>query len=56
MAPEVWENKNGYKGELADIFSAGAALFEMVVGNIAFGDAQSSNEYYKLITDKNKHQ
>ena len=41
MAPEVWENKNGYNGELADIFSAGAALFEMVVGNIAFENAQS---------------
>ena len=47
-APEIEEGK-GYKGHLADIFSLGVLLFNLVTGVTAFATSKSSDKLYKFI-------
>lgn len=52
-APEINMDKH-YCGDKADIFSAAVCLFVMVVGNIPFRIASSSDPYFKLLSKKDK--
>ncbi len=52
-APEINMEKT-YRGDKADLFSSAVCLFVMVVGNIPFRIASSSDPYFKLLSKKNK--
>ena len=50
------KNGKGYQGDLADIFSAGSTLFEMVVGDMAFETSSADDRNYKLISNEKMHE
>ena len=47
-APEIHLNRE-YNGVKADIFSLGASLFVLVVGNLGFSRARIDDKYYRCI-------
>ena len=51
MAPEIHQ-KQPYKGELVDVFSAAVCLFIMVSGTPPFNEARKEEFYYKFICAK----
>ena len=46
MAPEI-HNKEGYKGQTVDMFSAAIILFVMVAQHQPFGQANEDDKFYK---------
>ena len=52
MAPEIYDN-NGYKTEIADIFSAGVILFVMCTSFTPFMKANKYDMYYSKIMQGN---
>ena len=49
--PEMWEKEKFY-GHKADIFSLGVILLNLAAGCFGFDSSQSTDEYYKLIINR----
>ena len=51
MAPEIYQGK--YDGKKVDIFALGVILFIMKFGLFPFKEALKTNDFYKLIHNRN---
>ena len=59
MAPEICIDKEikdiKYKGEIADVFSIGVVIFNLVIGFSPFGEAKKNDNFYSMIYNKKWH-